>query len=133
MMFLQLHILCNFPNKNPNKTNIACYLTELTPNVSLLIEIIPSWLQVIFSPVLDHSPTNCRRNFTFTVGASLNKSPRHSPCLKPSLCGKRLIPLRKILPTFQKSPVMSTQPQSASDAQSMSSSIVLTRLSSNLH
>lgn len=95
-------------NKNSNKTNIACYPTELTPNFFLLTEIIPSWLQVIFSLILDHSPTNFRSNFTFTIGASLNKIPRHVPCLKPSLCGKRLILLCKILPPFQKSAVIST-------------------------
>lgn len=95
-------------NKNPNETNTACYPTEVTPSFFLLIEIRPSWLQVIFFLILDHSPINFRRNFTFTVGTSLNKSPRHVPCLRPSLCGKRLIHLCKILPPFQKSAVIST-------------------------
>lgn len=88
-------------NNNQNKTNIlGIPQTYLFLLLGLPVQDITSWLQVMFSLILYHMPTNLRRYFNFTVDALLKRSPRLLNSLKPSLCGKMLIPLSQTFSHF---------------------------------
>ena len=88
-------------NNNQNRTNIlGVPQTCLFLLLGLPVQDITSWLQVMFSLILYHIPTNLRRYFTFTVDALLKRSPRLLNTLKPSLCGKTLIPLSQTFSHF---------------------------------
>lgn len=86
-----------FPKQTTTKTKqifLFCIpQTYLFLLLGLPAQDITSWLQVMFSLILYHMPTNLRRYFNFTVDALLKRSPRLLNPLKPPLCGKMLIPL----------------------------------------